>query len=46
MFGKKKKSKKKAKKLELVTCVDCGGRGLKDQYNLCSACEGNGKVKK
>lgn len=30
--------------VEKVLCVDCNGRGLKDQDNLCASCEGHGKV--
>ncbi len=40
----KKSVKKEVVKIVPVTCQSCGGRGLQDQYHLCSACHGNGTV--
>ena len=42
----KKTSTKKEKvvQIEKVTCSDCGGRGLRDAYTLCTTCNGTGKI--
>lgn len=47
MFGFMKKTIKKESKVEvsrIVDCSECNGSGLKDSSNICTPCEGSGKI--